>query len=183
MLRAIFLIAAGVAAQAAAAAEECYLVNGARGSVSFQVQQAGSPFRGAFRRFGGEVCLAQGRVTRIDVWLDPSSVDAGLPEIDAALKDREFFAVERYPRIVFRSDSVQPRGGDALLARGWLQIKGKRAALDVPLRMSREAGGLVVSGALTLARLEYGIGTGEWANTDWLGGEVRVEFRARLGRE
>lgn len=177
MRRAILLIAAGLSLPAAA--EECYSVDGPRGSVSFQVQQAGSPFRGGFRRFGGEVCLSEGRVTRIDVWLDPASVDAGLPEIDAALKDKDFFAVDRYPRIAFSSESVEPRGS-AHVAHGTLQIKGKRARLEVPFRVSPEAGGPVVSGSLSLARLDYGIGTGEWSNTDWLGGEVRVEFRASL---
>jgi polyisoprenoid-binding protein YceI len=38
-----------------------------------------------------------------------------------------------------------------------------------------------VSGSLTLNRLDYGIGTGEWSNTNWLGAEVKVDFREALG--
>jgi polyisoprenoid-binding protein YceI len=61
-----------------------------------------------------------------------------------------------------------------------LEIKGKRHDLDVPFSVQREGGNPIVSGTLTLNRLEYGIGIGEWSNTKWLGGEVNVEFRAML---
>ena len=99
MVRAVVLLAAS-AWLPASYAEECYRANDHNGGVSFEVKQAGAPFRGKFRRFGDEVCLLEGRATRIDVWLDPATVEAGLPEIDAALKDTtDFFAVDRYPRV------------------------------------------------------------------------------------
>lgn len=177
MLRAVVLLAAS--ASLPASAEECYRVDGHNGSVSFEVKQAGAPFRGKFHRFGGEFCLSERRATRIDVWLDPATVEAGLPEIDAALKDRDFFAVDQYPRIVYTSHSVEARGS-TLLAHGVLEIKGKRHDLDVPFSLQRERDNPIVSGTLTLNRLAYGIGIGEWSNTKWLSGEVNVEFRAVL---
>ena len=61
-----------------------------------------------------------------------------------------------------------------------LEIKGKRLDLDVPFSLQREGGNPTVSGTLTLKRLEYGIGTGEWSNTKWLSGEVNVQFQAAL---
>src|ERR1700674_4444622 len=118
-MRAVVLLAAS--AWLSASAEECYRADDHNGSVSFEVKQAGAPFRGKFRRFSGEVCLLEGRAARIDVWLDPATVEAGLPEIDAALKDRDFFAVDRYPRIVYTSQSVEARGSTQL-AHGVLEI-------------------------------------------------------------
>jgi polyisoprenoid-binding protein YceI len=177
MLRILVFIVASASLPVCAA--QCYTVDSARGSVSYEVKQAGSPFRGTFRRFGGEICLADGHATRIEVWLDPASVDSGLPEIDAALRDRDFFAVIQYPRVVYSSLSVQARG-DAQLAQGMLQMKGKRRNLNVSFRLQDGAGGFRVSGSLMLDRLDYAIGTGEWSNTAWLGNEVRVEFQAAL---
>ena len=175
--KAIVLLAAN--ASLPAFGQECYVVDGARGSVSFEVKQAGSPFHGKFRRFGGEVCLSEDRTTRIDVWLDPASVESGLPEIDAAVKDKEFFAVNQYPRVLYTSKSVDPRGSTQL-AHGVLEMKGKRRDLDVPFGLQRTGGAPIVSGTLTLNRLDYGIGTGEWSNSQWLGAEVSVEFKAAL---
>ena len=177
MIRGIVLLFA--VASLPAHAEDCRAVDPSRGSVSFEVKQAGSPFQGQFRSFGGEVCLSGMRATRVDVWLDPASVDAGLPEIDAALKRGDFFAVERYPRVTYASRSIAS-GDQAQIAHGVLKLKGKSRALDVPLSLRREDGHVVVSGVLTLNRLEYDIGTGEWSNTKWLGGEVRVKFTVAL---
>jgi cytochrome b561 len=177
MIRAVVLLA--TSAWLPASAEECYRADDHNGSVSFEVKQAGAPFRGKFRRFGGEVCLLEGRATRIDVSLDPATVEAGLPEIDAALKGTDFFGVDRYPRVTYTSQSVEARGSTQL-AHGVLEIKGKRHNLDVPFSMQREGDNPIVSGTLTLNRLEYGIGIGEWSNAKWLSGEVNVEFRAML---
>jgi len=178
-MRGALLLVALVAA-APARADDCRAVDAGRGKVTFEVAQAGSPFHGRFTRFGGTVCMASGRATRIDVWLDPASVDAGLPEIDAALKQDEFFAVKRYPRIAYSSDSVETRRGSGV-AHGTLQIKGSRHPLDVPFEASTlEGGGMAISGKLGLNRLDYGIGTGEWSDTKWLGAEVTVSFEVRL---
>ena len=125
--------------------------------------------------------MADGRVTRIDVWLDPASVDAGLPEIDAALKGGDFFAVDRYPRTTYSSTSISEKDGKQV-ARGNLTMKGHSRPLDAPFRLQREGGDVVISGALTLNRLDYGIGTGDWSNTKWLGAEVKVAFRAALAQ-
>ena len=157
-------------------ADECYTVDAARGSVKFELRQAGAPFRGAFQRFGGELCLAGERVTRIAVWLEPASVDTGLPEIDEALKEKEFFDVRKYPRIAFAG------AGEQNVARGTLEIKGRRRETQVSFRLGGSGERRSVSGSFMLDRLEYGIGTGEWANTRWLGAEVRVDFSAALGR-
>ena len=178
MTRALALLLASVSLRAAA---QCYPVDPPRSRVSFQVQQAGSPFRGAFRRFGGEVCLEQGRVARVDVWLEPASVETGLPEIDAALKEKEFFAVAGHPRVGFASKSVEVRG-DSQLARGVLEVKGKRREVEVEFRLRAAGGKPAIAGSFALDRLDYGIGTGEWSDTRWLGAEVKVEFAATLSR-
>lgn len=175
------MLALALAIVAPPASAQCYAVDAAGGRVSFEVQQAGAPFHGGFRRFGGELCLEQGRVARIDVWLDPASVRAGLPEIEAALKEKEFFAAAEHPRIRFVSNSVVARG-ESQLARGTLEIKGTRREVEVAFRLRATGGAPAVSGVLALNRLDYGIGTGEWSDTRWLGAGVKVEFSAALSR-
>ena len=171
-MRRIALLCLAIAPLPAAA--ECYTVDTAASSVSFEVAQAGAPFRGSFRRFGGELCIEGITVSRIDVWLDPASVDTGLPEIDAALKEKDFFAVAQYPRIAFVGQ------GDAARAHGTFDIKSKRGQTDVPFRLATNGGKPTVSGSFMLDRLQYGIGTGEWSDTRWVGKDVKVDFSATL---
>src|SRR5690606_14165102 len=81
-VRGLFLLISAVWAASVAAAESCYTVRPPDGQVTYEVSQAGSAFRGEISRFGGEICLEEDRISRIDVWLDPASVNSGLPEID-----------------------------------------------------------------------------------------------------
>jgi polyisoprenoid-binding protein YceI len=164
------------------AADDCYTAGAPDGEVRFRVMQSGAPFSGGFRRFSGEVCFAQGRITRIDATLDPASVDSGLPELDAVLKDKDFFAVRDYPRVTFTNTSVQSQG-DSHTVRGTLEIKGTRREVEVALRSQAAGSKLLVTGSFTLDRLQYGVGTGEWSNTQWLGAEVRLDIKAALTRK
>jgi polyisoprenoid-binding protein YceI len=181
MLQKICWLLLGVCAPALAL-EDCYTADATSSEVKFRVIQAGAPFSGAFRRFSGEICFVQGRMTRIDAALDPASVDSGLPELDAVLKDKEFFAVREFPRVRFVSAAVQSQG-DAITARGTLEIKGVRRETEINLRTQQAGGKVTITGAMTLDRLVYGIGTGEWSNTQWLGAEVRLDVKATLTRK
>ena len=164
------------------AGEACYTADASGGEVTFRVLQAGAPYTGGFRRFSGEVCFFQNRITRIDASLDPASVDTGLPEVDANLLLRDFFAVSEYPRVTFASISVQSQG-DMHTVHGMLGIKGARREVEVVLKSTQADGRKLISGSFTLDRMKYGIGMGEWTNTKWLGAEVKVDIRATLTRK
>jgi polyisoprenoid-binding protein YceI len=164
------------------AAEECYTADATDGVVTFHVLQRGAPYIGNFRRFAGEACFAQGRLTRINATLDPASVDTGLPELDAGLKGKDFFDVLEFPRVTFVSSSVQPQG-DAQLTHGTLEIKGNRREVDVLLHSQQQGDKMSLFGSFTLDRLQYGIGMGDWTNTKWLGAEVGLDIKATLSRK
>ena len=162
----------------------CYTVNAAASEAGFEAEQAGMPFSGSFSEFGGEICMAGSVPTRIDAWLAPGSVDSGLAELDAVLQDEEFFATAEYPRARFVSEDIAPGAKDGeWQARGELTLKGVTHAITVPLVTQQTATGMTASGTVSIERLQFDVGTGEWADTEWLGGTVVVMFRAVLERE
>lgn len=178
MLRLALLVALLVAPLAVTAAQ-CHTLDDAHGRVTFEVDQAGAPFSGAFRRFGGEVCLAGDAVASIDVHLEPASVDTGLPELDTALGAGEFFSVNEHPSARFVSDRIE-RTEKGFVARGTLTLKGISRPMDVAFTLEQVSDGYTVSGALVFNRLDFNVGTGQWSNTAWLGADVRVTYEARL---
>jgi polyisoprenoid-binding protein YceI len=171
-----------VSVMPAFAAEYCYTADAADGQVTFRVLQDGAPFTGNFRRYSGKVCTTQDRITRIDASLDPSSVDTGLPELDANLLKADFFDTGKYPGVTFNSTSVETRGED-ITVHGTLAIKDKKRGVAVVLHSQQANGKISISGTFTLDRLDYGIGIGEWTNTKWLGAEVKVDIYAVLTRK
>lgn len=160
----------------------CFEVSADDGDIGFEVDQAGTAFSGTFQRFGGTVCMNGGAVAGVDVWIDPGSVETGLPELDAALASPEFFDVERHPRATFVSSEIGTTDQASTL-HGTLTVKGMAQPLDVPIEVFQITGdgsGYRVTGRFDIHRLDFGVGTGEWADTRWLGDVTSVSFSGHL---
>lgn len=169
------------------AADECggerLAINVDASVVSFTVTQGDSPFSGEFRSFGGLVCRDESGLSRVDVWLDPASVDSGLPEVDELLVTPAFFRIDEHPRVTFSSRNIR-RKGMLVEATGELAINGIVRNRSVEFRFGEQGDGRwQAKGRFTLPRLAYELGTGEWDNTDYLANEVVIEFDAVLESE
>jgi len=91
--------------------------------------------RGQFSRWTGALEVPDGDFTRasVEVKIDATSIDTGVADRDAHLKSADFFAVESFPELTFRSRRVEPRGGDRFALVGELTIRGisREVVLDV----------------------------------------------------
>ncbi|MGQ0825508.1 MAG: YceI family protein [Actinomycetota bacterium] len=83
-----------------------------------------SKVRGKFAVTGGTLTIAddptQSAVTAI---IDAGSIASGDEKRDEHLRSEDFFAVEQYPTITFRSTRVEDRGGGEFTLHGELTIK------------------------------------------------------------
>ena len=66
------------------------------------------------------------------------------------------------------------------MARGTLLLKGVKQPVEVPFSWTASADGAVMEGELTVKRGAFGIGTGEWAETNVIGADVKVKFKVKL---
>src|SRR5512134_1137903 len=82
--------------------------------------------RGQFSRWTGALEAPGTDFARgsLDVVIDASSIDTSVKDRDAHLRSADFFDVERYPEITFRSTNVNQTGADRLRVDGVLTIKG-----------------------------------------------------------
>lgn len=161
---------------ALAAAETCHEIDLPRSEIRFFADQAGMTISGRFREFGGEACLDGGGIVRLDSWIAPASVDTGFAEADATLQGPEFFASDDHPQARFSGDGVFRDDGEQV-ALGQLVIKGIAREQRIPFVFD---GREHLQGEFVLDRLAFDIGTGEWADTEWLDDEVRVRFEIYL---
>jgi polyisoprenoid-binding protein YceI len=86
-----------------------------------------SKVRGRFTRWSGNVLVPDGDWGRatVDVVIDASSIDTGVPKRDADLRSANFLGVERYPNITFRTLYVTARQANAFQIVGELTMKGR----------------------------------------------------------
>ena len=118
----LHIIAAAVAVIAlssAAVANESYKFDQAHSTIGFSVHQFLGTTHGKFTKFDGKIDIDREHPENSSVTarIDVRSIDTGIVKRDNHLRSPEFFAVEKYPEITFKSRSVKqtgPQAGDIL---------------------------------------------------------------------
>jgi polyisoprenoid-binding protein YceI len=84
-----------------------------------------SKVRGSFTRWSGVITSADAAPgsARVEARIEVASIDTREPQRDAHLKSADFFDVERYPEIAFRSTRVEPVDEHNLRLTGDLTIR------------------------------------------------------------
>jgi polyisoprenoid-binding protein YceI len=94
-----------------------------------------SNIRGQFSKIRGTIVLDDADVTRssIEATIDASTIDTAQPDRDKDLRSPNFFDVEKYPSITFKSKSVRLTGPNKYTVEGDLTMHGvtKPVTLDV----------------------------------------------------
>ena len=149
--------------------------------VSFVASQAGAPIEGTFSRYSGTLCLpTTGKPGNAAVEIDTASIDMGLPEFNAEMRGPLFFASERWPTATYVAEAIEALGESRYRFTGTLTIRDISRPLTTDLELKNSGTTLDVNGKIALKRLEFDLGTGEWADTRWVGGEVTVELATSL---
>jgi polyisoprenoid-binding protein YceI len=90
--------------------------------------------RGRFKKFHGRLdadeAHPQGCCVEVDI--DAASIDTGTPDRDAHLRSGDFFDVERYPTITFRSTSVE---GDFASEGSRFRVTGELTIRDTTMEI------------------------------------------------
>ncbi len=118
----LHIIAAAVAVIAlssAAFANESYKFDQAHSTIGFSVHQFLGTTHGKFTKFDGKIDIDREHTgnSSVTARIDVRSIDTGIAKRDNHLRSPEFFAVEKYPEITFKSRSVKqtgPQAGDIL---------------------------------------------------------------------
>ncbi len=101
-----------------------YNVDPSHSSIGFEVRHMGiATVRGAFRRFQGTVDAA-GETPVLDGSVDVASIDTGDENRDAHLKAPDFFDVDQYPEITFRTTALQAAEDGKVRLAGQITMKG-----------------------------------------------------------
>jgi polyisoprenoid-binding protein YceI len=95
-----------------------------------------SDVRGNFPAFQGRVVLDEGDITRstVEVSIEAASIDTRHAKRDAHLKSPDFFDVEKYPVITFKSNKITRGSAGTFEVVGALTLHG--VTRDVELTVS-----------------------------------------------
>jgi polyisoprenoid-binding protein YceI len=159
--------------------------------IRFTALQQGSPVQGRFDRFSAKITFDPDDLARsqVEVEIDAASIDTGHKDRDTALRSSFFFDVQHWPSARFTSGRFSHLQGDAYEAHGALTIRDVTRDVVLPFELTigsdpAAPGRLLATarGALTISRLDYGIGQGEWASTKTVGAPVVIDIEVRASR-
>lgn len=141
--------------------------------------------RGSFSSFSASIEIAEDLTqSKISAEIDVASVSTGEAERDNHLRSADFFDVEKFPKITFKSTSIS-QSADAYKLTGDLTIRDVTRSVTLDLEfngMSKDPWGNTRSGytaTAELSRKDFGM---EW-NVPLEGSGVLVSDRIQLSLE
>jgi len=131
----------------------------------FQVRHLISKVRGHFADFSGtiEFDAASPVNSKVDFVIQTASIDTNQADRDTHLRSDDFFSVEKYPTLTFKSTSISPKGGDDYAVEGDLTIRDVTKRLVVPvthLGLAKDPWGnekLAFEAEITINRKDFGL--------------------------
>ncbi|MEM8982496.1 MAG: YceI family protein [Pseudomonadota bacterium] len=176
---AVALLLATVSVGSAAESSSLWVIDYAKSQIEFAGDQAGAPFTGRFHDWQAaiELDLSAPQEARFAVDIDLASAASGDSDRDATLQEDAWFATAIHPVATFSAtEFALGDAGDWVSRDATLTIKGQTHPVTFSFAASLEPGTTVVTlrGTATLSRLALGIGTGDWADTEWVGDAVVV---------
>ena len=173
----------------AAAQVQTWQIDPNHTATQFSVRHMGiSTVRGAFTKVSGSAQYDPSNVskTSIDATIDASSVDTRVSMRDNDLRSPNYFDVEKYPTITFKSKSVQAAGEGKLKIVGDLTIHGvtKEVTLDVdgpsaPVTDPKGNSHLGASASTKVNRKDFGVG----GSSNMVGEDITITIDVELVRK
>ncbi len=162
--------------------------------IKFEATQYAEAFEGRFEEFSGDIYFDPNNLeqSRADITIDIASIKTGSDDRDVQAKGSEWFDTTKFTSAFFQARSFErvdsgKAEANRFIAKGYLTIRGKTIPVTLPFTLDFESAGddsemAVMEGTLSLNRLDFGIGQGEWKSTDTIGNAVKIMISVRAGK-
>ena len=192
MTRRAVALAAMLAASPAFGADT-FVIDKGHSEIGFQIRHMVTKVRGRFTDFEGRIQVDRGKpqASSVELTIQATSIDTANENRDKDLRSADFFDVEKFPTITFKSTRMTPKGKDAYDVTGNLTMRGVTKEITLPvsfLGFMKDPRGTERAGfetAITLNRKDFGI---TWNRTldaggVLLGDEVWVSINLEVRQE
>jgi polyisoprenoid-binding protein YceI len=148
-----------------ARAADTFKVDPGHSEVSFQIRHLVTQVRGHFDQYEGTVQLDPAKLenSAVDYRIKAASINTGNADRDKHLRSADFFDVEKFPEITFKSKSIKAAGKDRYDVTGTFTLHGVAKEITLPVTyggMVKDPWGGTRAGfstETTINRKDYGI--------------------------
>lgn len=135
-----------------------------------------APFTGEFKDFTGSIIFNPDDLStaKVDITINMKDVKTGDEGRDSDIKGTAWFDSENNPTAVFSASKFEKAEGNNYVAIGDLTLRGMTMPVILPFALEIQDNTARVSGKLSLNRLGFKMGEGEWADEKTVGHNVDV---------
>lgn len=154
-----------------------FLPADAGSKVKFVIKNFGINTGGTFEGLSGAIVFdpANLATASFDVNVEAKTVDTDIEARDNHLRKAEYFDVEKYPKLNFRSTKISKTNKpEYLYMFGNLTIKGITKEVKFPFTYTVKDGGYLFEGEFTINRRDFGVGVRSFSLADELSVELSV---------
>ena len=132
------LFAADTPKTAPAAGVETFTLDKAHSDASFRIRHMMSSVTGSFNDFDATINLDRANPARstVDFTIQTASIDTRQENRDKHLRSADFFDVEKFPTITFRSKKIAAAGKDRYNVTGDLTMHGVTKEVTLPVTLN-----------------------------------------------
>jgi len=163
-----------------------YPIDNNHSTVGFSVPILGglSQVKGKFTDFAITLNNDEKDITKssVSVVIKATSVDTGIEGRDRHLRNADFFDVEKYPEITFKSERIEKKGKQ-FIAHGPLTMHGVTKQIALPFTVtgtfknpSTSKTSVGYSARMVLNRRDFGINYSRQDNPAFVGDNITVEI-------
>ena len=173
-----FLLALVVVCGSVAFAATQWTLQPKESKLTFVGTQADAEFEGTFEHFSADLRFDPQDLagSRFDVKIDMASVNSRDSERDDALKSDDLFAVKQFPGAHYVAERFTAKGGNQFTAAGKLTLRNVTREVPIEFTFEKKDGSAWLKGSAQLKRLDFGVGQGDWKDTETVANEVKVNF-------
>ena len=151
--------------------------------IHFSATQYGQAFEGKFARFDGDIVFDPDDLERssVRIKIDVASIATGSDDRDAQALGPEWFDTGAYPVAVFEVQRFG-RVGAGYEAIGTLSIRGQVVDFTLPFSLEIKGERAVMEAQVSLNRMHFGVGSGQWADGQAIGLDVDLIIRVEASQ-
>ncbi|HEU4839312.1 MAG TPA: cytochrome b/b6 domain-containing protein [Micavibrio sp.] len=159
-----------------ALAENGWAIVPAQSKLQFRTTMYGSEFTGDLPDFNGTIIFNPDDLStaRADIRINMVKVTTGDADRDSNISGEVWFASASFPQARYEAVKFEKAEGNNYVAIGNLTIRDKTMPVVIPFTLDIAGNTAHMKGDVTLNRLDYGMGEGEWEDEKTVGHDVEV---------
>lgn len=148
-------------------------------SIAFEGTQMGASFEGNFKKFDGTITFDEKSLptSKADIIIHTASIDANSTDRNQYVIMPDWLDTTKFPDAHFVTTSIEKGADDThYIAQGNLTLRDMTMPLSLPFTLSVKDNQAIMDGQTSINRLDYGVGQGQWKDTETVGNAVKIKI-------